>query len=140
MAVRFPLAMAIENLRRIVGASDLPVTVDLEGGYGDTPEMAGETIGLAIAAGAVGCNLEDSFPQTGNSARQLISAYRIRTRGGWPMLPIRASSSMPGLTFFFSGRPNSMTMIWSQKLSYELALTPKPALTDCLHPVLPTSP
>lgn len=57
-----PIASAIENLRRIVGATDLPVTVDLESGYGDTPESVGETIRLAIETGAVGCNLEDSFP------------------------------------------------------------------------------
>ena len=35
---RMPLALAIDNLRRIVGATDLPVTIDLESGYGDTPE------------------------------------------------------------------------------------------------------
>src|SRR5437879_1670569 len=62
---RIPLALAIQNLRRIVGATDLPVTVDLESGYGDTPEVVGETIGLAIDAGAVGCNVEDSFPASG---------------------------------------------------------------------------
>jgi len=37
---------------------ELPVTADLERGYAD----AGETIALAIEAGAVGCNLEDSDP------------------------------------------------------------------------------
>jgi methylisocitrate lyase len=62
---RVPLAFAIENLRRIVGATDLPVTVDLESGYGDAPYAVGEAIDLAIAAGGVGCNLEDSFPADG---------------------------------------------------------------------------
>src|SRR4030095_9318377 len=45
-----PLAVAIDNLRRIVGATDLPVTIDLESGYGDTVEAVGETIRLAIDA------------------------------------------------------------------------------------------
>ncbi len=40
----------------IARSVDLPVTADLERGYSD----AGETIALAIEAGAVGCNLEDS--------------------------------------------------------------------------------
>src|SRR5438132_7671099 len=53
---QIPLALAIENLRRIVQATALPVTVDLESGYGDTPEATAETVGLAIEAGAVGCN------------------------------------------------------------------------------------
>jgi methylisocitrate lyase len=63
---RIPLAFAIDNLRRIVGATDLPVTIDLESGYGDAPEVVGEAVALAIDAGAVGCNLEDSFPANGN--------------------------------------------------------------------------
>src|SRR5437867_9209324 len=54
---RVPLGLVIENLRRIVGATELPVTIDLESGYGDPPEVVAETVGLAIAAGAVGCNL-----------------------------------------------------------------------------------
>src|ERR1700733_6732996 len=54
-----PIHLVIDNLRRNVGATDLPVTVDLESGYGETPEMVGAAIGLAIDAGAVGCNLED---------------------------------------------------------------------------------
>ncbi len=40
---RTPLALAIDNLRRIVGATQLPVTVDLESGYGDTADSVGET-------------------------------------------------------------------------------------------------
>jgi 2-methylisocitrate lyase-like PEP mutase family enzyme len=40
----------------VARAVELPVTADLERGYGD----AGETVALAIEAGAVGCNLEDS--------------------------------------------------------------------------------
>src|ERR1700738_3948951 len=51
-----PLALEIVHLRRIVGATELPVTVDLESGYGHAPEVVGETIRVAIDAGAVGCN------------------------------------------------------------------------------------
>jgi len=59
---RIPLSLAIDNLRRIVGATELPVTIDLESGYGDIAE----TIRLAMEAGAVGCNIEDSFPANGS--------------------------------------------------------------------------
>jgi 2-methylisocitrate lyase-like PEP mutase family enzyme len=45
----------------VAAAVDLPVTADLERGYGD----AGETIAAAIDAGAVGCNLEDSLEEGG---------------------------------------------------------------------------
>ncbi len=73
-----PLALAIENLRRIIGATDLPVTIDLESGYGDASAMVGETIGLAIDAGAVGCNLEDSFPANGKLRKTMDQVDRIR--------------------------------------------------------------
>jgi 2-methylisocitrate lyase-like PEP mutase family enzyme len=46
-----PFPLVIDNLRRIVSATDLPVTVDLESGYGETPELVGGTIGLAIGRG-----------------------------------------------------------------------------------------
>src|SRR6266536_3206351 len=75
---RIPLALAIDNLRRIVGATDLPVTVDLESGYGDAPEVVGETVALAIDAVAVGCNLEDSFPASGKLRETVDQANRIR--------------------------------------------------------------
>ncbi len=47
----------LEEVRRIAAAVDLPVTADLEGGYGDPAETAR----LAIEAGAVGLNLEDGI-------------------------------------------------------------------------------
>jgi 2-methylisocitrate lyase-like PEP mutase family enzyme len=75
---RIPLALAIDNLRRIVGATDLPVTIDLENGYGDSPEVVGQTIAVAIDAGAVGCNLEDSFPANGKLRETVDQADRIR--------------------------------------------------------------
>jgi len=75
---RIPLSLSIENLRRIVGATDLPVTIDLETGYGDASEVVGETIGLAIDAGAIGCNLEDSFPANGKLRKTIDQADRLR--------------------------------------------------------------
>jgi 2-methylisocitrate lyase-like PEP mutase family enzyme len=75
---RIPLALALDNLRRIVGVTDLPVSIDLESGYGDAPETAGETIARAIDAGAIGCNLEDSFPATGKLRATVDQSERIR--------------------------------------------------------------
>lgn len=56
---QLPLDLSLANLRRIVACVDLPVTVDLEAGYGRTPEAVAETAAKAIAAGAIGFNLED---------------------------------------------------------------------------------
>ena len=46
-------------VRRIASSVRVPVTADMEAGYGTTPEAAGETARGVIAAGAVGLNLED---------------------------------------------------------------------------------
>lgn len=54
-----PFDFVIANLARIVRAVELPVSVDLETGYGVTPDAVGASVEHAILAGAVGCNLED---------------------------------------------------------------------------------
>src|SRR5204862_532489 len=46
-------------VRRIASSVRVPVTADMEAGYGMTPEAAAETARGVIAAGAVGLNLED---------------------------------------------------------------------------------
>jgi 2-methylisocitrate lyase-like PEP mutase family enzyme len=51
---------ALAHARTIVEATDLPVSADLEKGFGDAPEIVAETIHLAAAAGLVGCTIEDS--------------------------------------------------------------------------------
>lgn len=48
-------------VRRITQAVELPVTADLEAGYGTKPEELANTAGAAIAAGAVGMNIEDGI-------------------------------------------------------------------------------
>jgi 2-methylisocitrate lyase-like PEP mutase family enzyme len=48
------------NANAIASATILPVSVDLENGYGDEPEVCAETILLAAKNGLVGCTLEDA--------------------------------------------------------------------------------
>jgi 2-methylisocitrate lyase-like PEP mutase family enzyme len=54
---RIPLELHLDMVARIARAVDLPVTMDMEAGYGD----AGATAARVIAAGAVGGNLEDQL-------------------------------------------------------------------------------
>ena len=93
---RIPLVLAIDNLHRIVGATDLPVTIDLEGGYGYTSEIVGQTIDLAINAGAVGCNLEDSFPANGKLRETVDQANRIQRA--------RQTADAANIRFFINAR------------------------------------
>ena len=59
---------ALDNARSIVNATDLPVSADLENGYGDAPEEAAETIRLAAETGLVGGSIEDA---TGDPAKPI---------------------------------------------------------------------
>jgi 2-methylisocitrate lyase-like PEP mutase family enzyme len=57
------LPEVIEHTRAIAAATDLPVSVDLENGYGPTPEQAAQAIAAAAEAGAVGGSIEDYDPE-----------------------------------------------------------------------------
>jgi len=54
-----PLDLVLGNLRRIMEVVSLPVSVDIEGGYGKSPSEIQGVIGRVIEAGAVGVNFED---------------------------------------------------------------------------------
>ena len=51
---------AITHIRELAQAVEIPISADLENGFGDTPEDTAETIRLAGEAGAVGGSIEDS--------------------------------------------------------------------------------
>jgi 2-methylisocitrate lyase-like PEP mutase family enzyme len=51
---------AMAQARVICAATDLPVSADLEKGFGDAPATVAETIRLAAEAGLVGCSIEDA--------------------------------------------------------------------------------
>ncbi|MGU7811466.1 isocitrate lyase/PEP mutase family protein [Burkholderia sp. AW49-1] len=74
---QMPKALVMEVLARIAQATDLPVTVDLESGYGERLEDVADTIARSIEAGAIGCNLEDSFPATGELRTVDAAATRL---------------------------------------------------------------
>jgi len=51
---------ALLHARLIADATDLPVSADLENGFGNAPEVVAETVRLAADAGLVGCTIEDA--------------------------------------------------------------------------------
>ena len=53
-------ATMLDHVRRIVAAVRVPVTADLEDGYGDTAADVARTVALVLEAGAVGANIEDA--------------------------------------------------------------------------------
>jgi 2-methylisocitrate lyase-like PEP mutase family enzyme len=59
---------ALAHAKAIVEATPLPVSADLENGFGDAPEAAALTVRLAAEAGLVGCSIEDA---SGDPARPI---------------------------------------------------------------------
>ena len=59
---------ALQHARMIVEATNLPVSADLEKGFGDAPGDVAETVRLAAAVGLVGCTIEDT---SGDPSRPL---------------------------------------------------------------------
>ena len=71
-----PLDSALENLERILSVTELPVTIDMESGYGVHAAGVAASVAKAASAGAVGINLEDKDPVT----RQLFETAEAATR------------------------------------------------------------
>jgi 2-methylisocitrate lyase-like PEP mutase family enzyme len=69
----------LEHVREIVSATDLPVSADLESGFGDAPEMIAETIRLAAESGLVGASIEDTVhSRESRLYDRALAAERIR--------------------------------------------------------------
>ena len=88
---QLPFALALANLERIVVAVELPVSVDLESGYGATSRAVAEAVAAVLRAGAVGFNLEDQisgrdglYPIAEQSSR-VAAARRASDEGGVPV-------------------------------------------------------
>jgi 2-methylisocitrate lyase-like PEP mutase family enzyme len=76
---RLERSRMLELVGRIAAAVDVPVSADLEAGYGPRPEDVATTVDGAIAAGVVGCNIEDSTGDPGRPLLELeLAAERIR--------------------------------------------------------------
>lgn len=95
---------ALAHAAAIVGATPLPVSADLENGYGDHPDDVAETIRLARSAGLAGCSIEDF---TGDeaapiydldlAAERVAAAARAAREGGDRLvLTARAENHLHG--------------------------------------------
>jgi 2-methylisocitrate lyase-like PEP mutase family enzyme len=69
----------LRHAAELVAATDLPVSADLENGFGDAPEAAAETIRLAAKAGLVGGSIEDATGRADQPIYELKHAVeRVR--------------------------------------------------------------
>ena len=93
---QLPFDLALENARRIVSTTDLPVTFDIESGYGADAAAVGRTISRAIETGVVACNIEDSYPESGKLRPMAEQVARLRS--------VRAATEKGLDSFFINAR------------------------------------
>ncbi len=104
--------MTIAHAAAIVNATDLPVSADLENGFGDDPETVAETIRLAAGAGLAGGSIEDGTNRPEDPLYELdLAVERIQAA-------VEAARSLPSpftLTAraenFIVGRPDLKDVI-----------------------------
>jgi 2-methylisocitrate lyase-like PEP mutase family enzyme len=120
----------LARVARIVRAVKVPVTADVEAGYGDRPEDAAQTAREAIAAGAVGVNLEDA---TGDPQRPLadlsLQVEKIQA--------IREAALKSGVLLVLNGRTDVyLDQVGAPEKRYEetarRALAYRDAGADCI--------
>ncbi|CUH99239.1 isocitrate lyase/PEP mutase family protein [Leisingera aquaemixtae] len=74
---QIPLEFVLGNAERIVAATDLPVTIDFEGGYASEPEQLTVNVTRLAHTGAVGLNFEDQVVGTADLYGIIEQARRV---------------------------------------------------------------
>jgi 2-methylisocitrate lyase-like PEP mutase family enzyme len=71
-----PWPEVVAATTRIARVVSIPVTADIEAGFGDSPQAVGQSVAEIIRAGAVGVNLEDGTPRGAAPIRTVADAAR----------------------------------------------------------------
>jgi 2-methylisocitrate lyase-like PEP mutase family enzyme len=85
---RLSRELAVDAVRRIAAAVAVPVSADIESGFGATPEDVAETIRMVLDAGAVGVNLEDAgspLREVADQAERIAAARAAADAAGVPL-------------------------------------------------------
>jgi|SRR6185312_3377018 len=109
---------------RIVKSVDVPVTADVEAGYGPRPEDAAETTRGVLQAGAVGLNLEDATRDTENPLEDLqLQVEKIRA--------VREAAASSGVPVVLNARTDAYLLkVGEPAKRYDLALKRLHAFRD----------
>lgn len=88
---RIPREEMLAAIARIARSVSIPVTADIEAGYGESPAQVAETVRAVVAAGAVGLNLEDgrndaALFEIGAQVERVRAACRAAAESGLPLV------------------------------------------------------
>jgi 2-methylisocitrate lyase-like PEP mutase family enzyme len=92
-----PLDVVAGLVSRISAAVSVPVSIDLEAGYGDTPDAAAKSAATILRAGAIGINIEDGLS---GGKRQLVSPERHAGK----IKAVRDAAQQLGIHLFINAR------------------------------------
>lgn len=92
-----PLDLVVGLVSRITAAVSVPVSIDLEAGYGDTPDAAAASAARILQAGAVGINIEDGLY---GGKRQLAGALQHAAK----IRAVRDTARRLGVHLFINAR------------------------------------
>lgn len=92
-----PLEMVAGLVSRITASVPVPVSIDLEAGYGDTPDAAATSAVRILQAGAVGINIEDGLSE---GKRQLANPEQH----GAKIKAVREAAQQAGIRLFINAR------------------------------------
>lgn len=92
-----PLDMLTGLVSRITASVSVPVSIDLEAGYGDTPQAAATAATEILQAGAVGINIEDGLS---GGKRQLVSPEQHAGK----IKAVREATQARGIHLFINAR------------------------------------
>jgi len=130
---RAPLEEVLSATARIAHAVDVPVTADLETGYGSTPGEVGDTVRAAIQAGVVGVNIEDGLHRPGALREIDAAAERIAAA--------REAASALGVPLVINARTDTYMLKYGASDAERLEETVRRAKAylavgaDCIYPI-----
>jgi 2-methylisocitrate lyase-like PEP mutase family enzyme len=127
-----PWGEVVGQTARIARAVGVPVTADIEGGFGASPEAVAGSIKDIIGAGAVGVNLEDGMP--GTTPIRAIDDAVARIRAA------RDAASAAGVAIVINARTDLyLKQIGDEASRFDAAVTRARAYlaagADCFYPI-----
>lgn len=107
----------LRNIAAICSAVAVPVSADIEAGYGTTPEAVANTVGRVIEAGAVGVNLEDNGH--GLTAAPLFGVQEQSAR----ITAARAAAGQTSLPLWINARTDTFLLGLGDDTEARIAMT-----------------
>lgn len=95
---------ALTHAADLVAAVPVPVSADLEDGFGDSPETVAETVRFAFVAGLAGCSIEDVFAPDGAAHGRDLAVERVRAG----VVAARERGARLGRDFVFLARADGV--------------------------------